>query len=116
MRRPSHWSRPVYTVDAFPRSTSGPSPGLELLHALGNWVMTFDRIADRRLISSADNLRVLRYYSPPRALHNVIVSTEISRQSFRERLRNDIGQILPGAQDEALDVLIDDVRRRSAKL
>lgn len=89
---------------------------LKQAHALGNWVMTFDRIADRRLISSADNLRVLRYYSPPRALHNVIVSTEISRQSFRERLRSDIGQILPGAPDEALDVLIDDVRRRSASL
>lgn len=89
---------------------------LKQAHALGNWVMTFDRIADRRLISSADNLRVLRYYSPPRAVHNVIVSTEISRQSFRERLRSDIGQILPGSADDALDVLIDDIRKRSASL
>ncbi|WP_279357269.1 FtsK/SpoIIIE domain-containing protein [Methylobacterium indicum] len=89
---------------------------LKQAHGLGNWVMTYDRLADRRLISATDNLRVLRYFSLPRATHNVIVSTEISRESFRERLRSDIQRILPGSADEALDAMIDCVRRRSASL
>ena len=89
---------------------------LKLAHGLGNWVMTYDRLADRRLIAATDSLRVLRYFSLPRAVHNVIVSTEITRESFRERLRSDIARILPGSADEALDALIDCVRRRSASL
>ena len=50
-------------------------------HKMANWVITYDRIADRRLIARSERRpRILRYFSTPRSLHNVIVSTEVSRE------------------------------------
>ena len=89
---------------------------LEQAHRLGNWVITYDRIADRRLVASTDNLRILRYFSPPRSVHNVIVSTEVSRASLRERLRSDLLQFMPSVDDETITLLVDSIHRRSASL
>lgn len=89
---------------------------LEQAHGLGNWVITYDRIADRRLVASSDHIRILRYFSQPRAVHNVIVSTEVSRQSLRERLRSDLRQFMPTVDEDTVDLLIDSIHRRSASL
>ncbi|PVE22839.1 hypothetical protein DC522_19050 [Microvirga sp. KLBC 81] len=85
-------------------------------HALGSWVITYDRIADRRLVSASDNLRVLRYHSSPRAIHNVIVSTEISKKYIGERLRDDLKEILPSADNSILESLVHAIHRRAASL
>lgn len=85
-------------------------------HGLGNWVMTYDRIADRRLVAAEDRFRVLRYYSSPRSIHNVIVSTEISHQYVGERLRDDIVKLLPDATEEFHSTLMQAVHKRAASL
>ena len=93
------------------------SEKLDSAHRLANWVITFDRIADRRLIArTSDNVRILRYFSSPRSVHNVIVSTEFSRDFLRSRLQADIEQVLPDLEEEKLDMLIETIRLRSAKL
>ena len=86
-------------------------------HAIGNWVITYDRIADRRLIArSNEQLRILRYFSAPRSRHNIIVSTEISRDHLRDRLREDLEHILPGRDDESLERLVETICQRSTSL
>ena len=56
-------------------------------HALGTWVMTFDRVADRRLIDT-DNRQIVKYFSVPGSTHNVIVSTEITEENLGSCLRS----------------------------
>jgi len=71
-------------------------------HKLGNWVMTFDRVADRRLIAT-DERRIIRYFSVPGSTHNVIVSTEITERQLGDCIDTDIGVLLPGL--DAADLL-----------
>ena len=90
---------------------------LEQAHGMANWVITYDRIADRRLIArSNEQLRILRYFSAPRSRHNVIVSTEISRDHLRDRLREDLDRILPGSDSESLERLVQTIHQRSTSL
>lgn len=63
-------------------------------HALATWVMTFDRVADRRLVAT-ENRRIVRYFSVPGSTHNVIVSTEISEENLGTCLSADLDIILP---------------------
>ena len=86
-------------------------------HQMANWVITYDRVADRRLVAASSNrLRILRYFSTPRSLHNVIVSTEFSDEDLRDRLRVDLENILPEHDSNILNNLITDIRRRSTSL
>lgn len=69
---------------------------LDIAHRMAHWVVTYDRIADRRLISNTDgSIRILRYHSAPRSIHNVIVSTEIQHEDLQERLQDDLQKIFP---------------------
>ena len=86
-------------------------------HAMANWVITYDRIADRRLIASSNRgLRILRYFSAPRSVHNVIVSSEVSSERLRDRLHENLKGILPGDEDETLERLIKAIHERSTSL
>lgn len=90
---------------------------LRQAHAMGNWVITYDRIADRRLIARSDGEpRILRYFSSPRSSHNVIVSTEVSRDHLRDRLREDLEHILPDHDNETFGRLVATIQRRSTSL
>ena len=90
---------------------------LDLAHRLAHWVVTYDRIADRRLLSSTDSrLRVLRYYSAPRSVYNVIVSTEIQRDDLQERLQDDLQRILPNYRPEILHSVFSAVQRQATDL
>ena len=84
-------------------------------HRLGNWVMTFDRLADRRLVSS-DDRRIIRYFSDPRSDHNVIVSTEISETALGERLMGDLAVALPSAPDQELQSIVRAIHSASSSL
>lgn len=84
-------------------------------HKLGNWVMTFDRVADRRLIAT-DERRIIRYFSVPGSTHNVIVSTEITERELGDCIDFDIGVLLPGMDAEALSALRHQLFTRAAQL
>lgn len=84
-------------------------------HSLGEWVLTYDRIADRRLLSR-DDRRILRYYSSPRSDHNVIVSTEINAGKLAERLRGDIKNAIPSADSEEVENIVKAIHAQSASL
>lgn len=84
-------------------------------HRLGNWVMTFDRVADRRLID-ADRRRIIRYFSAPNSTHNVIVSTEISEQELGDCISDDLDVILPGADKAEISALRHELFTRAARL
>ena len=88
---------------------------LERAHRLGNWVMTFDRLADRRLIAT-DGRRIIRYFSDPRSDHNVIVSAEITESDIGERLRTDLESLLPSEPPASIDGLVKLIHRNSADL
>lgn len=90
---------------------------LDLAHRMAHWVVTYDRIADSRLISSTDRkLRVLRYYSSPRSVYNVIVSTEIQRDDLQERLQDDLQKILPDYSSEILHSVFLAVEKQATSL
>lgn len=84
-------------------------------HRLAEWVMTYDRIADRRLLAS-DERRILRYYSSPRSDHNVIISTEINAQKLGERLESDLRKAVPSADSAEITEIVRAVHRQSASL
>jgi S-DNA-T family DNA segregation ATPase FtsK/SpoIIIE len=84
-------------------------------HRLANWVMTFDRLADRRLVGSSDR-RIIRYFSDPRSDHNVIVSAEIGEEALGGRLMGDLRVALPSESNETLVGILRDVHRSSANL
>jgi DNA segregation ATPase FtsK/SpoIIIE, S-DNA-T family len=84
-------------------------------HRLGHWVMTYDRLADRRLVS-AENRRIIRYVSDPRSDHNVIVSAEITEEALRERLAGDLSAALPAESPENLRAIVRAVHAQSASL
>lgn len=88
---------------------------LDRAHKLANWVMTFDRLADRRLVSK-NGRRIIRYFSDPRSDHNVIVSAEITEAEIGERLRADLAGLLPNEGDEAIDKLVHAVHANSSDL
>ena len=105
---------PAQTVELGSRSVAHK---LREAHKMANWVITYDRIADRRLISRSEtHPRILRYFSAPRSLHNVIVSTDVTHDHLRDRLREDIEHILPGHSDETLERLVTRIQERSTSL
>ena len=88
---------------------------MEKAHRLGHWVMTYDRIADRRLVSS-DERRILRYFSDPRSDHNVIVSAEVTEQALGERLRADLENALPGEEPAVIHAIAAAIHGKSASI
>lgn len=84
-------------------------------HSLGNWVMTFDRVADRRLIAT-DARRIIRYFSVPGSIHNVIVSTEITEEDLGDRISEDLDIILPGLDKSEVGTLRHQLFTRAAQL
>ncbi|WP_254518429.1 hypothetical protein, partial [Salmonella enterica] len=83
-------------------------------HALGHWVMTFDRVADRRLVST-DERRIIKYFSVPGSTHNVIVSAEISEQELGDCLSSGLDVILPDADDATLAELRREIFVRASR-
>jgi S-DNA-T family DNA segregation ATPase FtsK/SpoIIIE len=88
---------------------------LDKAHHLANWVMTYDRLADRRLVGSSDR-RIIRYFSDPRSDHNVIVSTEIGADVLGERLIDYLRVILPSEDPSHLASIQRAIYRASASL
>jgi S-DNA-T family DNA segregation ATPase FtsK/SpoIIIE len=88
---------------------------LERAHQLANWVVTFDRIADRRLIVQ-DDRRIIRYFSTPNSSHNVIVSAEITSNDLGDRLNSDLAKLLPNATVEERDQILRRVHAIAARL
>lgn len=84
-------------------------------HALGHWVMTFDRVADRRLVST-DERRIIKYFSVPGSTHNVIVSAEISEQELGDCLSSGLDVILPDEDDATLAKLRREIFIRASRL
>lgn len=95
--------------------SGGVAEVLGKAHALGNWVMTFDRVADRRLVAS-DARRIIRYFSVPGSTHNVIVSTEIQAAELADCISGDLDVILPGADQAELDAVREQLFNRAAEL
>lgn len=90
---------------------------LENAHRIAHWVVTHDRIADRRVIGREDDrLRVLRYFSAPRSIYNTIVSTEIPRDVLRNRLEEDVRRLLPSCSAEDLESIISAIEERATGL
>jgi S-DNA-T family DNA segregation ATPase FtsK/SpoIIIE len=88
---------------------------LDKAHHLANWVMTYDRLADRRLVGSSDR-RIIRYFSDPRSDHNVIVSAEIGEEVIGERLIDDLRAALPSENEDRLARIRQAIHRASASL
>ena len=90
---------------------------LEVAHTMAHWVVTYDRIADRRVLSgSQQGLRILRYYSSPRSLYNVIVSTEVKHEELRTRLSEELERILPDYDSDTLNGLVSTVQKQATDL
>ncbi len=94
---------------------TGVADVLHRAHSLANWVVTFDRIADRRLIVQ-DDRRIIRYFSTPNSAHNVIVSAEITSRDLGDRLNADLAQLLPDTLAEDRSTLLGRLHAIAARL
>lgn len=88
---------------------------LERAHSLAHWVVTFDRIADRRLIVQ-DDRRIIRYFSVPNSAHNVIVSAEVTSGDLGDRLRSDLDSLLSSASPADRNTALKHLHAMAAKL
>lgn len=88
---------------------------LKTAHQLGTWVMTFDRVADRRLVTR-DDRRIIRYFSAPGSTHNVIVSAEITELDLFDHISSDLAVILPGVEPAPLAAVRTQIFERAVKL
>ncbi|MFG1392321.1 FtsK/SpoIIIE domain-containing protein [Xanthobacter agilis] len=95
--------------------SGGVAEVLKKAHALGNWVITFDRVADRRLVAN-DARRIIRYFSVPGSTHNVIVSTEIEPAELADCISGDLDVILPSATQDLLEGIRGQLFKRAAEL
>lgn len=94
---------------------TGVADVLKRAHSLANWVVTFDRIADRRLIVQ-DDRRIIRYFSTPNSAHNVIVSAEVSSRDLGDRLNNDLAKLLPNASSDLRTAVLQRLHAMAARL
>ena len=94
---------------------TGVADVLRRAHSLANWVVTFDRIADRRLIVQ-DDRRIIRYFSTPNSAHNVIVSAEVTSTDLGDRLNADLAQLLPNATPTQRDAVLKHLHATAARL
>ena len=94
---------------------TGVADVLRRAHALANWVVTFDRIADRRLIVQ-DDRRIIRYFSTPNSAHHVIVSAEVTSTDLGDRLNGDLAKLLPNASAELRSAVLKRLHEIAARL
>lgn len=108
-----HWV-PSQAIDLLSRDIVDK---LDAAHSMAHWVVTYDRIADRRLLASANKgVRILRYCSSPRSVYNVIVSTEVGHEELKTRLQEDLEHILPDYDPRTLNGLVAAVQQQATDL
>ena len=79
---------------------------LDEAHRIGDWVVNYDTIADRRLMQDS-NIRVIRHLSKPAGGASLIVSSSDPGKSLRHKLDRELDRIAPGLDDARRHVLID---------
>ncbi len=115
---PSEYSKHFIPAQKLEIASGAVRDRLNDAHRIARWVVTHDRIADRRVIGREDDcLRVLRYFSAPRSRFNTIVSTEeITRTDLRSRLEEDLRQLLPSCGHKELESILDAIHKRAIEL
>lgn len=89
---------------------------LDTAHGYANWVMTYDRVADRRLIGTRSDRRIIQYFSVPGSVHNVVVSAELTADELGGKLQEDIETIVPGADKAMRTRILKEVYERAAAI
>ncbi|MXY70169.1 MAG: DNA translocase FtsK [Acidobacteriia bacterium] len=81
----------------------------EEIHRIGEWVVNFDELVDRRLLSN-NGVRVIRHIHDRHVDHNIVVSTTSDARLLRVLLHKRLERIAPGisaGNDRVIDSLID---------
>jgi DNA segregation ATPase FtsK/SpoIIIE, S-DNA-T family len=91
---------------------------LNKAHLVADWVVTFDRIADRRLLqqSETQERRIIRYFTAPGSDHNVIVSTTVGVDEIAKLLQDHLLPVLPGKSEADRMAVGRLIQRESADL
>jgi len=73
-------------------------------HELGEWVVNYDELADRRLIEEAAGIRVIRHIRDRRADRNLVISTGSEGELLRTLLLRRLSRIgaVPAQEEMAL--------------
>jgi S-DNA-T family DNA segregation ATPase FtsK/SpoIIIE len=97
---------------------TGVGQVIEKAHKVGNWVVTFDAIADKQLLM-ANGVSVIRFLPKPGTRHNVIVSTNKHGRTLTGRLAEILAQIADLSAPDAgaaAKTFIEDAARISGKV
>jgi S-DNA-T family DNA segregation ATPase FtsK/SpoIIIE len=97
---------------------TGVGQTIEKAHQVGNWVVTFDAIADRQLLVN-NGVNIIRFLPKPSLHHNVIVSTKRHERTLTGRLTELIGPIAdlgPAENTDAAAKFIEDAATVSGKV
>lgn len=73
---------------------------LDTAHAVGEWVFSYDAIADRRLLRE-NGIKIIRFQDRPDGHHATIVSTRDAGPALRQRLFDVLGGIARLPREEA---------------
>jgi S-DNA-T family DNA segregation ATPase FtsK/SpoIIIE len=106
---------PVREIDF---DDTGVGQVIEKAHKVGNWIVTFDAIADKQLLI-ANGVSVIRFLSKPGIRHNVIVSTNKHGRTLSARLAEILAQIADLSSPDAIvaaKTFINDAARISGKV
>lgn len=88
---------------------------LDKAHLIGNWVVTHDSIADRRLFEN-HQIRIIRYLTRPGADRKLIVSTRKPSAAIGTTLRERISFIEPALTPAELSAILDESLIAAARL
>jgi len=88
---------------------------LERAHAIGDWVVNYDSIADPRLLQESD-IKVIRYISRPQGGPATIVSTSTPGRGLRRKLIGEIRRVMPNADEATLEQLAECVLEEAIAL
>lgn len=87
-------------------------------HRIGEWVVNFDELVDRRLLSN-NGVLVIRHIHNRQVDRNIVVSTTSDARLLRVLLHKRIEQIAPGicdGNDKVIDSLIDQANALSGQV
>lgn len=107
----SHWlpAREVSFTDGTMRRV------IEKAHKMGDWVVSYDAIADRRLLES-QKISIIRYINNRDSSHNLIVSTSVVPRLLQVILNERLSTIMPAIPEDRRNSIVEKLYGEALKL
>lgn len=88
---------------------------LDKAHKMGDWVVSYDALADRRLLEARD-IRIIRHVNNRDAGRNLVISTKEPSDLLLSMLKERLAAIMTGTPEDRRNVIADCLYERALRL